>query len=248
MPVRVSKYIEGSPAAWAGITIHQAPNHTSEIAGFTDDPKFKDWSASTRTSAETIAFFRDRPLEFPSESKFQYSNSNYILPLAVVETASGRQFRDLLRERILIPLRMIDTGLDEGDQLNLARRAKGHVLTNGTLRSGLAQVSAAWAAGGMYSTTGDLLRWVQSLFGLRVVSDESLRQMMGEGRIDYGYGFASSVYRGDRLIWHDGSVDGFSYLCYLPARRTTVIVLSNVENGEIVSAMHAGLLAASSRE
>ncbi|WP_051670529.1 serine hydrolase domain-containing protein [Bryobacter aggregatus] len=240
----VSKYIQGSPVAWAGVTIHQALNHTSGIADFTDDPRFEQWSSTTRTPAETIAFFRERPLEFPSGSKFQYSNSNYILLGGVVETASGRRFGDLLREKLLIPLRMIDSGLDEGDQLDLTRRAKGHVLTNGALRPSLSPVSAAWAAGGMYSTTGDLLRWVQGLFGLRVVSDESLRQMTGAGRIDYAYGFALSVFQGELLVWHDGSIDGFSaYLSYLPARGITVIILSNVENDEVVDSMHSGLLA-----
>lgn len=244
----LSKYIKGSPAAWAGVTIQQALNHTSGIADFTEDSDFDQWSSSPRTPGETISFFRERPLEFPSGSKFEYSNSNYILLGAVAETAGNRRFGDLLRERILIPLRMIDSGLDEGGQLDLTRRAKGHVLANGTLRSGLRPVSAAWAAGGMYSTTGDLLRWVQSLFGLRVVSDESLRQMIGETQGDYGFGFALSVYQGNRLVWHDGSIDGFSaHLSYLPARRITVIVLSNVENDDVVAAMHAGLLAAAIR-
>ena len=99
--------------------------HTSGIPNFTSDSRFGGWAMNAYTPTQEIAFFRDKPLQFEPGSKFVYSNSNYIVLGAVIEKVSGKRYADLLRERILDPLGMKDSGLDS-DELILNKRAQGY--------------------------------------------------------------------------------------------------------------------------
>ena len=109
-----------------------------------------------------------KPLDFEPGSKFAYSNSNFEVLGAVIEKVSGKKYGDLLRERIFDPLGMKDSGLDT-DELILPKRAQGYMPGTGGTRSGALRVDdRAWAAGSIYSTTGDLLKWEHGLFGGKV--------------------------------------------------------------------------------
>jgi CubicO group peptidase (beta-lactamase class C family) len=238
----VSKYLPDAPAAWAKITLAELLGHTSGIPSFTGLKEFRTWSLSPHTTEEELALFRDKPLDFEPGSKFDYSNSNYEVLGAVVEKVSGKKYGDLLRERIFDPLDMKDTGLDT-DELILPRRAQGYMPG----KSGLAlarseSMTVPWAAGSIYSTTGDLLKWEHGLFGGKVISAESLKQMTTPGKGNYGLGVFVRNQDGLEVVDHGGGIEGFNtQLTYVPERRIAVIVLSNV-NGAAPAAMGNQLL------
>jgi len=187
---------------------------------------------SPRTSAEELAFFQTLPLEFEPGARFEYSNSNYEVLGAVIEKVSGKSYADLLAERILKPLAMNDTGLD-ADELILARRAQGYKRGKDSLEQARSEsLTAPWAAGAMYSTTGDLLRWQRGLYGGKLISAASLTAMTAPGKGDYGLGLLVIQHDGARVIWHNGGIEGFhAFLAYAPDRQVTVAVLSNIDNG-----------------
>jgi hypothetical protein len=160
----------------------------------------------------------------------------------VIERVSGKKYGDLLRERILDRLGMKDTGLD-ADGLVLRRRAQGYLPGKPDLATARGPSMAnLWAAGSMYSTTGDLLKWENGLFGGKVLSAKSLKLMTTPGQGDYGLGIGVMESNGTKVIEHPGGVDGFnSFLMYAPERRIAVVVLSNVQ-GRAASAMPEQLL------
>src|ERR1700733_7519929 len=69
----VGKYLTDAPKNWEKITLANLLGHTSGIPNFTSDKDFGAWGMSKPTTAEEIAFFRDKPLEFEPGSKFAYS-------------------------------------------------------------------------------------------------------------------------------------------------------------------------------
>lgn len=233
----VSKYLPDTPKAWEKITLANLLGHTSGIPNFTHAKEFDVWRMSPHTHEEELAFFRDKPLDFAPGSKFAYSNSNYEVLGVVIEKVSGRKYGDLLQERIFAPIGMKDTGLDT-DELILPKRAQGYA--PGKAGLGLARsesMTVPWAAGSMYSTTGDLLKWERGLFGGRVLSAESLKKMTTPGKGDYGVGLFINVKNGVRSISHGGGIEGFNTeLEYVPDRHATIVVLSNV-NGTAPGAM-----------
>jgi CubicO group peptidase (beta-lactamase class C family) len=225
----VSRYLPESPKAWEKITIAELLGHTSGIANFTSLEGFGTWRMNPHSVEEELAFFRDKPLEFAPGTNFDYSNSNYAVLGAIIEKVSGRKYAELLRERILDPLKMTHSGLDT-DELILPKRAQGYAPSKGGLIPARSEsMSVPWAAGSMYSTTGDLLKWEQGLFGGKVLSADALKAMTTPGKGDYGLGVEIHDLGGNRVVTHGGAIEGFSgYLAYVPERRIAVIVLGNV--------------------
>jgi CubicO group peptidase (beta-lactamase class C family) len=226
----VSKYLPDSPRSWEKITLANLLGHRSGIPNFTSDEAFPTWKMSPHTPEEIITFFRNKPLEFKPGSKFEYSNSNYEVLGAVIEKVSGRKYGELLHERIFEPLGMKDSGLD-ADSLVLTSRAQGYRERNGggLVPARSESMTIPWAAGSIYSTTGDLLRWERGLFGGKILNAASLQAMTTAGKGDYGLGVQVTWQHGVEVVCHDGGIEGFNaYLGYVPGRQITVVVLSNV--------------------
>jgi CubicO group peptidase (beta-lactamase class C family) len=239
-PIR--QYLPDSPAMWDKITIDDLLHHTSGISNFIFDKRYFEWRMASHTPAEEMDLFKDKPLNFAPGTQWQYSNSNYTLLGVILEAVSGRRYVDLLHERILAPLGMKDSGLDE-DDLILPGRAEGYQPgPKGIVPVRSLSMSVGWSTGSMYSTTADLLRWERGLFGGKVLSASSLKQMTTATKGSYGCGvFVSN--KGDMMVVeHGGSIDGFnSYMIYVPARKIAVIALSNV-SGDAPDKMAAKLL------
>jgi CubicO group peptidase (beta-lactamase class C family) len=225
----VGRYLPDAPPAWKSITLAQLLGHTSGIPDLTHDPSFPVWSQKPRTWPEVLARFRDRPLDFAPGARFEYSSSNYELLGKIIEAVSGKSYGDFLRERIFDPLGMRDSGLDR-DGLVLRRRAQGYVARRGggLEKAEYGSLSVPWSAGAIYSTSEDLLRWEQGLFGGRLLSAASLQQMTTPALGGYGMGVFVDTIDGLKIIEHGGAIEGFhSFLIFAPQRQLTVVVLSN---------------------
>ena len=173
--------------------------------------------------------FRDRPLEFVPGSEMRYSNSGYVLLGAIIEKVSGTSYEKFVDENIFMPLGMNDSGYDS-TQAIIMRRAAGYGPgPNGPVNARYVDMTVPYAAGALYSTTEDLLRWERSLFGGKVLSKPSLRKMTNPGKGDYAFGLEVSRQSGRSVIQHGGSINGFSSrLAYFPDDEVTVIALSNL--------------------
>jgi CubicO group peptidase (beta-lactamase class C family) len=229
----VTRYLPDAPKTWEKITLAELLGHTSGIPNFTDLKEFKVWGMSPHTVKEELDFFKDRPLNFEPGSRWAYSNSNFEVLGAVIEKVSGKTCGNLLHERIFDPLEMKDTGLDS-DDLILPKRAQGYA--PGPKGLGLARsesMTVPWAAGSVYSTTADLLKWEHGLFDCKLLTEDSLKLMTTPGKGSYGLGvFVSENKSGVRIVSHGGGIEGFNTsLLYVPDRRIAVVVLSNVNGG-----------------
>jgi CubicO group peptidase (beta-lactamase class C family) len=91
-------------------------------------------------------------------------------------------------------------------------------------------MSVPYAAGGLYSSTHDLLRWEQGLYAGRLLSASSLRQMTTPYMNDYGFGLTIRTLPGGQLLYsHGGGIYGFNgELSYVPHEHLSVIVLANL--------------------
>ena len=242
----LSKFIENCPKAWAGITIRHLLNHTSGIPAFTDFPDNDHYERLPMTPLETIARFRDKPLEFVPGERFSYDDSGYFLLAYIIERASGQSYEDFLRKNIYEPLGMVNSGYDH-PRIILKDRASGYARENGELVNAmLMEMDTPFGAGSMYSTVGDLLRWDQALYADKLISRKSLEQMFTPfqgpypavrpweqglySRHRYGYGWFITKWFGHDLIWHGGVIHGFcSAILRYPEDRILVIVLENME-------------------
>jgi CubicO group peptidase (beta-lactamase class C family) len=237
----VKKYLPDAPAAWDKITIFNLLTHTSGIPNFTGFPDYAASEPFATSPEKLVARFRDKPLEFQPGEKGNYSNSGYVLLGYLIERISGEDYASFVQKYIFTPLGMKDSGYDSNSAI-IAHRASGYSPgPNGPMNAGFIHMSGPFSAGGLYSTTEDLLRWERGLFGGKLLSPASLQKMTTPFKDDYAFGLGVGTKNNRKLIAHGGGIEGFnSYLCYYPADQVTVAVLGNL-NGPAPEAIAAAL-------
>lgn len=225
----LAKYVTDAPENWRPITLRLLLHHTSGIGSFTALPDFAVLRRSPLQLAKSIARLREVPNEAPAGDKYHYSNTGYLMLGYVIEQVSGQSYAMFLREQFLQPLGLADTDCDSNEAI-VPRRASGYTWVHDRLQNaGYINMEVPQAAGALYSTTHDLLRWTRALFGGRVLSADSLAAMTTPGLGNYGFGLVIRTVDGHQLIEHAGSIDGFnSHLAYYPESGITIIVLANV--------------------
>ncbi len=225
----VKKYMPDAPAAWDKITIFHVLTHTSGIPSFTGFPDYESHEAQAMTPEKLVEWFRDKPLEFEPGTKWNYSNSGYVLLGYLIEKISGQSYSDFLQQNIFTPLGMKDSGYDSNSAI-IAHRAAGYAPgKSGPVNAGFVHMSIPFSAGALYSTTEDLLRWEQGLFGGKVLKAESLAKMTTPFKQDYAFGLGVSTNNGHKMIAHDGGIQGFNtFLAYFPDDKLVVAVLANL--------------------
>jgi len=225
----VKKYMPDAPAAWDKITIFHVLTHTSGIPSLTSFPDFESHEAQAMTPEKLVEWFRDKPLEFEPGTKWNYSNSGYILLGYLIEKISGQSYSDFVQQNIFTPLGMKDSGYDSNSTI-IAHRAAGYTPGKSSpVNAGFVHMSIPFSAGALYSTTEDLLRWEQGLFGGKVLKPESLAKMTTPFKQDYAFGLAVSTNSGHKMIAHDGGIEGFNTaLAYYPDDKLVVAVLANL--------------------
>ena len=228
----ISKYMPDAPAAWSKSTIYNVLTHTSGIPSFTGFPDYASTEWKDTTPTELVARFRDKPLDFEPGTKFNYSNSGYVLLGYLIEKVSGQTYADFLQQNIFTPLGMKDTGIDSNAAI-LPQRAQGYRRSpRGIEHDGYISMTIPFSAGALYSTTGDLLKWEQALFGGKVLKPESLARMTTPFKSDYGFGVFIHTTDGHKVITHGGGIEGFNTsLNYYPDDKLTIIVLGNLTGG-----------------
>jgi len=247
----ISKYLQGTPAAWNGITIHHLLTHTSGIPSYTDDAGYQ---AQMRERAgpplDFINRFRDRTLDFPPGEKFHYDNSGYFLLGVIIEQVSGVKYEDYLRKNIFEPLQMSATGYDWPAAI-LKGRASGYSKGDSgkVVNAEFLDMGQPFAAGSLYSTVLDLYKWDRALYTTRVLSAQSLRSAFTPNKYDwaagikYGYGWGIAQAHGHKAVGHGGGINGFSTVIWRAIEEdATAIVLSNNDAGSNVGKAGKDLL------
>jgi CubicO group peptidase (beta-lactamase class C family) len=230
---RICTFIAPCPPAWLPVTLHHLLSHTSGIFNLTLAPDFDREHGTAQTREEILARILAQPLAFVPGSKFEYSNSNYYLLASVIEKVTGQPYESVLKQRILEPLGMRDTGVLHRGSV-LSQHATGYR----PVRSGVLEVDSpideSWSfgAGSMYSTVGDLEKWSAALDSDRILPRATLERMWQPVKGEYGYGWevptVPLAHGNRRIVQHTGFVPGFvTVFERVVDEHLTVIVLAN---------------------
>jgi len=229
-------YVADCPDIWKPISIKHLLTHTSGIANYTAFPDFARTTILPITPAEMTERLKKEPLEFVPGEKNSYSNSGYFLLGVIIEKASGKTYADFLQENIFTPLGMTQTGYDD-PLLIIPARAAGYQKQAGKLQNAAyMDMSVPYAAGALYSTTLDLLKWDQALYTEKLISKASLDEMFTpwKGETGYAYGWAIGNTGSHKQISHGGAIFGFATeLKRFPDDKVTIVVLSNIQSSPV---------------
>ena len=231
------------------ITIHHLLSHTSGVPNYTALPGFfQGVSRNPYMVAEFIKQYASGDLEFEPGTKFNYSNSGYFLLGAIIEKVTGKPYEQVLKENILEPAGMKNTGYDHYDQI-ISKRASGYIKTpNGYQNAPYLDMSIPYAAGSLFSTVEDLYLWDQALNGDRILSAKSKAAMFTPNLDNYGYGFViRKVPLGPNkiavpVIEHGGGINGFNTtIVRLVGDKRLIVLLDNTSQGRYLDKIVAGI-------
>jgi D-alanyl-D-alanine carboxypeptidase len=179
---RLKKLPEPPPAAWAKITLRQLLNHTSGLPDILEDKDFLDALGNSLTKAPppekllTYLYNNNPPLRFVPGSKYQYSNSDNIAVALMAEAATGKSYKELLRELVYKPLGLRKTSLPRGPNL---RKPFIHGYDNDPSQdppedvSELVAAGWSWASGGIVSTPADLNAFIRAYVGGKLFDERT---------------------------------------------------------------------------
>lgn len=231
----ITRYFDGVPADKASITLHQLLTHSSGI----QDPDIGDFEAVPL--AEYLKQVFAGPLLFAPGKGYSYSNANFSLLGAIIQKLTGQSYEAFLRERLLLPSGMYETGylLPAWGEGRLAVGYEGEAGRWGTFyeRSWAAD-GPHWALranGGIHMTAYDMLRWARALLSGRVLGPGSMKKLWTPhvsegGGTFYAYGWSiAKAPDGAKIVTHNGG-NGiyFADLAIMPDSGLVVFVMTNV--------------------
>ena len=211
------------------ITVNQLLHHRSGIHNFTNDKEYLTWNTKPKTQKEMIEIIAKGGSDFEPGSKYEYSNSNYVLLTFILQQAFDQQYSDLLTEYITKPLRLKNTYL--GGKINVQNGESKSYKFSGTWKvEPETDISVPLGAGGIVSTPGDLVKFSYALFNGKLLTQESLEQMKSL-KDGYGMGLIQIPFYEKRGYGHTGGIDGFtSVFVYFPDGDISYALTSNGTN------------------
>ena len=221
------------------VTVHHLLTHTSGIPSYTSQPGFfQNVSRNPYKVGEFVKQYASGNLEFEPGSKYTYNNSGYFLLGAIIEQVTGKSYEQVLKEKILDPAGMKNTGYDHHNTI-IPKRASGYSKTpDGYTNALYLDMSIPYAAGSMYSTVEDLYLWDQALYTDKLISAQSKALMYKPFLQDYAYGWVvtnASFKQNDKpvqVITHGGGINGFTTtIVRYPNEKNLIVMLDNTGSG-----------------
>lgn len=246
----LEKYIS---LPYKGITIRHLLTHTSGLPDY-QAVMDKYWD-KTKVAGNTdcIAYLNKYtpPKNAEPGTKYEYSNTGYLLLASVAEKASGKDFIELCRSRIFRPLKMKNTNIRTLQEKKATGNfAIGHLLIkerNQYVRADSFPSSdyTIWLGnrkgpGRISSTAADLLKWDQALYTNKLVQQTTLQDAFTPMKLSDGnfsnYGFGWSIGRDSvmgRVVSHTGDNPGYrtQIIRYIDKNKTIILLNNNAHTG-----------------
>ncbi len=249
----VSKYVPGLTRG-DEVTIRQLLSHTSGYQDYWPQDYVMPMMLKPTTAQQIIDAWAKKPLDFDPGTKWQYSNTNYVIAGVIVEKVAGMPMLQFLHQRVFDPLGMKSvTNVDEAklpasDPEGYFRYALGPL--HPAPKEGKGWI---FAAGELAMTAQDLAKWDVSMINQTVLKPASYEEMEREVVLKngvgtrYGLGIDVSSANGHRVLSHSGEVSGFTAEnMVLPDDGIAIVVQTNQDavgaSSEIARQIRTALL------
>lgn len=235
------------------ITVKMLFNHTSGLVRYEFKESFaQDWVRMPKKNwsvIDRLQYILDQPAPFKAGTKWEYSDTNYIILGQIIEEITGKKYYDLLKHWILRPLHLKDTGpaihhkiktLSPGyvGRSNLFGlpdeiQVKGELVINPQVE---------WTGGGLYCTPRDLSKWAKTLYSHQFFTPSidsllytSVIAKNGNQEFKYGYGVMIRPFQNEELMGHSGFFPGYlTEMYYSPELDASITVQYNTSDYSIM--------------
>lgn len=231
----IQRYLPELPDTGFPITARDLASHLAGVRDFLEDEQV---AAPCSGAREAVRSVRGRTFVRPAGLGHNTSRYGYLLLSAALESASGKRFSDLLADYVAGPAGMGSTMIDDPRRFLPGRSLFYERGFLGLLRAAQpVDTSCRWGAGGLLSTTEDLVRFGAALLRGELLRPRSLDAMFTSRKTrtgaDTGYGLGWNVEtdsRGRPFLWHAGrGIGGRAAIVVVPHARLVAVMLSNIE-------------------
>lgn len=234
---------------WANVTLSQLLHNNSGIPSYSENKSFQEQLAANPkrvwTSEELVAIAYKLPLTFQRGQGWHYSNTNFILAGMIAEKVTIKSLNELYQTYFFTPLKLnhsyyLPTIYSEEI---LKQMAHGY---DGQRDVTFDNMSWANAAGAIISNSNDLANWAYALFHNKVLSKDSMQQMLSlvstktglnEDNPKEGYGMGIGMRINDKYgKWygHEGETLGFhAIFMWFPQSDLTLAILANGDANQL---------------
>jgi len=236
----VDKYIPGfSSEAGSKITIMNLLDERSGLGNYADDPGFRKKENEIKSVDGFLPFIKKEKLKFIPGTKMSLSSSGYVVLAAVIEKIYGKSFEEVLKEKILQPLKMDNTGfnINTSDSNGFANGYK--VLLNGELKDSLNENSKGAGNIGIYTTAADMLKLDYSLANDTLILSNGSKLELFTKNFSGTNKETWNDYSSKETFGIEGSLPGFETVWYRFFReKYSIIVLSNINQPSALDATY----------
>jgi CubicO group peptidase (beta-lactamase class C family) len=245
---KVAKHIPNLTRA-NEVTIRQLLSHTSGYQDYWSQDYVMKPMLEPITARKIMDTWAKKPLDFEPGTKWQYSNTNYVIAGAIVEKVAGMPFFKFMQQKIFTPLEMTSvTDIDQellksSDPIGYKRYALGPLRVAPKEGKGW-----LFAAGQLAMTAEDLAKWDISIIEGKLLKPASYLELGREVLLknglgtNYGLGVNVSSALGRRALSHGGEVSGFTAQnIVFPDDRVAVVVLVNQDAASSAGPIASGI-------
>jgi CubicO group peptidase (beta-lactamase class C family) len=232
----VHKYIPELPNYGAPLTINELTWHTSGLRDYTSLLDLEGYGLEQATTDQQAlaAIVRQRGLDFPSGTQYEYSNTNYFLLSVIVKRVTGQTLAQFARRHIFLPLGMTHTLYRDDYAMLIPNQAMGYAPAGGSTFKNSMSNWQQTGDGAVQISIDDMFKWDENFYHPRVGGAAMLQQLQTPGhlsngrRLSYGRGLFLETYRGLKAVDHGGAWIGYrAELDRYPTVHTSVAVLCN---------------------
>jgi CubicO group peptidase (beta-lactamase class C family) len=216
------------------------------------------WFGTRRTREENLRAVRLIKPTWSMRTRFGYQNLMFLAAGEVVHAMTGKSWDDVVAERLFGPLGMTESNTsvrlldgnanvatphaELGDSIVIVPyRNIDNVAPAGSINSNvvdMAKWTRLWLGGGQFNGRRILSEATvkEAMTPQIAINDAFWRRLVGDETnfLTYGFGWAVSDFRGKKLVWHGGNIDGMSAMVgFLPGEKIGVTVLTNLNQSEI---------------
>jgi len=242
---RLTDIFPDFPDYGRAITVRNLLNHTSGLRDYEDlmppsDPNVPVEQQQIQDTGVLALLERQNSTKFSPGTKWEYSNSGYVVLGLIVEKVSAQSFPDFLRHRIFAPLDMSHTIAYVRGKNEVPNRAFGHTLENASWKqTDQSSTSSTLGDGGVYSSLDDLRTWNHALANHTLLSQREMQAALTAVNVpgvvgpdhtpaQYGFGWFLNAHNGHQRMWHYGETEGFrTTIQRFTDDHLTIILLSN---------------------
>ncbi len=239
----VSRYLPELASVAPTVTLRHLLTHTSGLPEY--EALLPDDDKTPIADSNVLSLVAQYKAKVTPGGKFVYNNTGYALLALVVERVSQLSYPEFLRKNIFKPLGMTTTTV--AGAASIPHRAYGYSGSGDQfIRADQTRSTTVLGDGGIYSSTRELVHWIDALEHNTLLSHKRLAEATSalvptdKPNISYGFGWKISDFRGEKMVFHTGTTSGFkNVLVWIPSRKMGVIVLTNRKQGDPVTlAMH----------